>query len=143
MKLMSSLLVVVGLFALAVDYAGAQSAAQGIPFEKMDQNADGSVTPEELSAFSAQLFTRMDLNGDGSLSETEVTTAAQERAAERSKKRFALADADGDGAIDKDEFSQRREKRQAFLFNRFDANDDGRLSRTEAEEAWKARQGRN
>ncbi|MEM9370083.1 MAG: hypothetical protein AAGA26_02880 [Pseudomonadota bacterium] len=143
MKLMSSLLALIGLFALAVDLSHAQESGQGMPFEAIDLNGDGSLTKQELSEFSAKMFARIDIDGNGSLSEQEITEAARNRAEERGKKRFALADEDGNGVVDQSEFTQRREKRQAMLFNRFDANSDGLLSRDEAEDAWKARRSRD
>lgn len=143
MKTMSSFLIAMGLFVIAVQLADAQEPHKGMPFEAIDVDGDGSLTREELSQFTSQMFAGMDLDENGTLSQDEVTRAAQARAAERSKKRFALADEDGNGVIDETEFSDRRNQRHAALFTRFDANEDGVLSRQETEKAWHKRKHRN
>jgi hypothetical protein len=44
---------------------------QGMIFDMMDRNDDGSITADEINAISAKQFKRMDKNGDGALTPDE------------------------------------------------------------------------
>jgi Ca2+-binding EF-hand superfamily protein len=117
-----------------------------------DANADGSVTRAEFDAATAKMaaekqskaqeraaeaFTRLDANKDGRIDATEL-------AAKRSKMKDRpdrpphrpMLDTNKDGKISKDEWMASPDP----LFERADANKDGRLTREEAAAA--ARGGR-
>ena len=117
---------------------------------KADADGDGAVTKEELEAAREKMgggrgeggpdvgafFDRFDANEDGKLTKDELP----ERAAEHIMK----ADADGDGAVTKEELEAAREKMGGgrgeggrdvgAFFDRFDANEDGKLTKDELPE---------
>jgi len=108
-----------------------------------DANGDGQVTKEELQQARPgrgggpggpggppsidQVFERFDLNRDGKLTKDELPEPVAER--------IMKADADGDGAVTKEELEQARRKMGGRfidkLFERFDANQDGKLTKEE------------
>jgi len=110
-----------------------------------DADGDGAVTKEELEqarpgrggggGFGGpggpppieSLFERFDKNGDGKLTQDEVPEWCAER--------LMKADADGDGAVTKEELEQARQKLGGEfadkLFERLDANADGKLTKDE------------
>jgi len=77
-----------------------------------------------------KLMERLDANKDGKLEKEELP--------ERIAGKLMKADADGDGAITKDELVQARQKLGGQmadrLFDRFDANKDGQLTKDELPE---------
>jgi len=110
-----------------------------------DANGDGKITKEELEQARAArhgtgepggppsidtIFERLDANKDGKLTKDELP----EKAAERVMK----ADADGDGAVTKEELEAARARMGGQiadkLFERFDANKDGKLTKDEVPE---------
>ncbi|MEM9044872.1 MAG: EF-hand domain-containing protein [Pseudomonadota bacterium] len=141
-QILSLLLVATALLVAPVTSV-AQASDLSKRFEKVDLNGDGAVSREELNEFGNAKFDEIDADGNGSLTEDEAVSIAISRATERAKKRFAKADADGDGVIQRSEFEQRRDQRQAMLFSRFDTDGDGFVSREELREARRRRLDRN
>ena len=127
--------------------------------ERLDQNQDGKLTRDELRRVGFQrrgdrrrpvggplldrAFNRFDRNNDGFLTPDELP--------ERARERFMRADQDGDGKVSKDEFRRMvaafqppwggdRSRDSAAgqnLFRLLDSNRDGRLSRSELQNAVK------
>jgi Ca2+-binding EF-hand superfamily protein len=99
---------------------------------KLDQNADGKLSREELQAKAASRFDAMDANQDGKLSQDEV---AQHVAAKREKhqakrvQRMQAADKDGDGKWSQAELSKMPER----VFAKLDSDHDGYLTKQELE----------
>lgn len=115
---------------------------------RLDTDGDGLVSLEEFHApdgrHGGNMMERADLNGDGAVTLEEATQARAERMAEHQRKMaerqakmatrmeeaFARMDADGDGAVT-------REEMRLYAFNKIDANQDGYLSADEFKEAGK------
>jgi Ca2+-binding EF-hand superfamily protein len=134
-------------------------AKDGDRFKRLDVNGDGVISMADLLAVSDRRVKLMDGNGDGVITRAELMAYLQQRATRRTAKRFARLDRNGDGKIsraeageagwqriarsdaDGDKAVTRRElsahmagraKRwQVRIFQRFDSNKDGRISRGE------------
>ncbi len=110
-------------------------------FEKIDANADGSLTVDEFIGAASKRFDKADLNSDGILSEGElVARIARKQAKRRAARLINRLDYNGDGKVTKDEIQNRTRKRFALL----DGNDDGKVEKSEmkrhASRSGKARQ---
>ena len=125
---------VVALFALAAVPAAATSPTKP-PGQPVDANGDGVVTREEAQSHPrlAAQFDAADTNKDGQLDAAELQAHQQAIRAEaraRADARWAAADADGDGAISREE-AQKSMPRMAENFDKLDANGDGKIERSE------------
>jgi Ca2+-binding EF-hand superfamily protein len=116
----------------------------------LDTDGDGLVSLDEFQAtegrHSGRMLEKADLNGDGTVTLEEANEAHNERMAERQnemaermakmatrlQETFAKMDANGDGAVT-------REEMQFFAFSRIDENQDGYLSADEFQAAGKSR----
>jgi hypothetical protein len=103
--------------------------------QKVDANGDGVVTREEAQSHPrlAANFDAADTSKDGQLDAAEIDAMRQAHRSEsraRADERWKLADADGDGAISRDE-AQKSMPRMAENFDKLDANGDGRIERGE------------
>jgi Ca2+-binding EF-hand superfamily protein len=95
-----------------------------------DANHDGAISRDEFLARPIAQFARLDANGDGAISADERSHRGR-RAEGLGHRERRHADADGDHQISRSEFSAR----SASVFDRLDANDDGRVTREEAAHA--------
>lgn len=112
-------------------------------FERMDQNGDGQLTPNEMhrgrsrgedgkSGQRGGGFERIDANGDGQVSYEEMTAVRPNMPQER----FDGLDKDGDGFLSHEEMrsghqrrgSEGRRRDPAQRFEKADANSDGELT---------------
>jgi Ca2+-binding EF-hand superfamily protein len=100
---------------------------------RADANNDGNITREEFLARPTQMFDRLDANSDGVIS----TTERPQRPERGERRERANPDANGDGNFSQAEFMSMG----ASMFERLDANDDGRVTREEAEAARPHRRG--
>jgi Ca2+-binding EF-hand superfamily protein len=93
--------------------------AQGGKFlKKMDANADGKIARDEWKG-KPEGFDKLDADKDGLLTQTEIRDVARDKGAEL----FKQFDANSDGKIARDEWSQRPR-----AFDRLDTNADGFLT---------------
>lgn len=108
---------------------------------RADANNDGAITREEFLARPTQMFERLDANNDGVISEAERPQRRErgERQARGERRERPNFDANNDRQISRDEFAAMG----AGMFERLDANSDGRVTRAEAEAARPQRGGRN
>lgn len=101
-------------------------------FEAMDADKDGKLTRTEIEAGAKARFAESDSDGDGALSAEEMSAAAQaraaERAAERHAKMLAWRDSDGDGKLS---FEEMGGARMAQMLERADADGDGAVTKEE------------
>lgn len=89
---------------------------------QMDQDGDGKVTAEEMTAGAKARFDAADADGDGKLSPDEMRNW-------RKARRMARLDQDGDGLLSFEELTLRRDP--AKLIARLDVNGDGAVEAAE------------
>jgi Ca2+-binding EF-hand superfamily protein len=117
---------------------------------RLDTDGDGRVSLDEFQAsegrHGGRMLEKADLNGDGTVTLEEANEASNERMAKRQEEMaermakmatrlqetFAKMDANGDGAVT-------REEMQSFAFSKIDENQDGYLSADEFQAAGKGR----
>jgi EF hand len=124
----------------------AQEAPEGQPpergekfmelFDTIDANGDGLVTMAELEAHRLAEFAAADTNKDGAVDADEVAARElarfTERLPERAARMIKVHDNDGNGTLSADEVEQGPAERH---FARIDSDDDGAISKAEAEAA--------
>lgn len=125
---------------------GQHGERQGPRFEMLDTNADGFVTAKEVEAMRLARFTERDTDEDGFLSLEEIQAGGMkggkgqgwrhdaEEAADRSQRMLRYLDENGDGKVAFDEMPGHDAGR---MIARFDADEDGKVSKAEFEEARK------
>ena len=140
--------VALGLTGLAV--AGPVAAKErhgeraGARFEKLDANADGFLTAEDMEAVRLARFNKQDADKDGFLSLEELQARPLKRfgggnrqrdadeMADRSQRMLRYLDQNGDGKVAFDEMPNYGAGR---MIARFDADEDGKVSKAEFDEA--------
>lgn len=100
-------------------------------FERVDADGDGRITAEEIAAAESARVKTIDPDEDGRVARDDFIAAAVERARQMAERRFASADSDGDGFVDRAAFE--RGPRLERMMDRMDADGDGVLTREEAE----------
>lgn len=104
-------------------------------FEELDADADGKITPEEMTAHMQARFEGADTDGDGALSKDELVTRMTERQAERmaayADHMIERHDANSDGKLSPDEMQARNKGK---MFEKIDADGDGAISKEEFSE---------
>ena len=103
-------------------------------FEQIDANADGAITPDEVSKMQLVRFASADGNGDGLFTAEELAAQMGKRGAERVERMIERQDANGDGVLSAEELLSRGD-RAARFFERLDTNEDGSISQSEFDDA--------
>lgn len=131
-------------------------------FKKLDQDGDGKITKDEMSAGKPKdgkgpsvddIFSKIDTNQDGAIDETENKVGFEKMQQQQgpggppdpskmAAELFKKADADGDGKISKDELTQALPKDGKGpsvddIFKSADSDEDGTISSTELEDSFK------
>ena len=105
-----------------------------------DANNDGNITREEFLARPNEMFQRLDTNNDGVISADERPQRGErggpgrERGERSDRPHF---DSDNNGTLSRAEFAAMG----AGMFERLDANGDGRVTQEEARAGWRHRGG--
>ena len=94
---------------------------------RFDSNQDGQISQAEIDAATAAKAQAIDSNGDGLISAAEVEAQREARRRQRQEERLLRADANGDGQVSLDEFSQHQRDR----LSRLDRDGDGLISSEE------------
>ena len=108
-------------------------AHAGDRWKAADSDSDGRVSRTEAEAVSprfAEHFARMDQDADGYLTDQELQAAHKERGAryrEHAQERFSSADTDQDGALNLAE-TQVAFPKLAENFTKLDVDNDGKLT---------------
>jgi Ca2+-binding EF-hand superfamily protein len=105
----------------------------GMDFSTFDLDGDGRVTAEEIEAYRAGRFAELDADGDGQVSRQEFMDFAAARATERAGTMFDRFDVDGDGLLSRDAVEARWGSHMdaARMIERLDADGDGAISEEE------------
>lgn len=145
------------VFAIATLAAlGATAAYADKGVKDADASGDGFVSLDEFkSAHSARIeerFVRMDANADGLLSEEEMQAARRDRRGARDQRRgdrhpgkrnpeqvFERLDADGNGSLSLEELDGKRFSPDTATFQAADLDGSGELDATEMDAMMKAR----
>jgi Ca2+-binding EF-hand superfamily protein len=98
-------------------------------FQRLDADADGTVTTAEVVAHKTALFTEADANADGLLN-AEEREAMRNAVRERMNEQRVPFDTDGDGNLSLAEFTSAN-----ALFDHADSNGDGSITRAEFDAA--------
>lgn len=105
------------------DLFGGSPARFGERLKEADANKDGVITLEEFLSRREPTFGRFDTNSDGVIERAEFEAFAKESADYWVKRFIKRFDADNDGRISKDEFAKARRERFAMR----DLDGDGRI----------------
>jgi len=118
---------------------------------KADLNQDGQVTKAEFTETAKTHFLAADTDGDGFLTETERKAFHEIKKDAKKDERFEKLDANGDGAISRDEmdaagqnFKAQKDEMKAKVLEKYDTNLDGELSdaeRTVMRSDWEGKKG--
>jgi Ca2+-binding EF-hand superfamily protein len=112
-------------------------------FDTLDADSDGKVTLAEMEAHRKAEFAAADTNGDGSLSAEELAAhqlaRMQERMGDRAARMIENMDDDGNGSLSEAEMGEGPGERH---FARLDTDNDGAISKAEAEAAMQHRKKR-
>jgi Ca2+-binding EF-hand superfamily protein len=105
-------------------------------FDTIDADKDGKLTEAEIEAHRAADFAAADTNSDKVLSAEELTVQHLARmtkmATDRTAKMIERMDDNGDGTLSAEEMTQTVEEQR---FARLDRDEDGAISKAEAEDA--------
>jgi Ca2+-binding EF-hand superfamily protein len=101
-----------------------------------DANNDGNITREEFLARPTQMFDRLDADDDGVISASE-RPQRRERGERGERPARVNPDTNNDGQLSRAEYAAMG----ATMFERLDANNDGRVTQEEATAARQHRRG--
>lgn len=112
-----------------------------ITFEALDADGNGEVTQAEMAAVGAARFSDADTDGDGFLTKEEISTKVDERRAKRMDRMFEKRDANNDGKLSAEELAPSAD-RIAKRFEKVDTDGNGSISQAEFDAAKDSRKDR-
>ncbi len=144
MNAAKALLLAAGVAVAIVPTAGfAKGDRHGprVDFETLDADGNGEVTQAEMAAMGAARFNEADTDGDGFLTKDEISAKAGERRAKRLDRMFEKRDANNDGKLSAEELAPPAD-RIAKRFEKVDTDGNGSISKAEFDAAKEHRKGR-
>ncbi|HTV22654.1 MAG TPA: hypothetical protein VMG12_28390 [Polyangiaceae bacterium] len=108
------------------DKAGGHAGRGAARFEQIDTNKDGKISLAELTASRETWLTKVDTNKDGVATPAEIEASMSARHQERLQKMFERDDANKDGRLTREET-----RMPSAFFEKADANKDGALTLAE------------
>ncbi len=106
-------------------------------FENLDINNDGKLSKKEIEKQRDFMVESMDLNGDKVVSTQELIKRRAKRADFFAKRMIKKLDSDGDGSLSFTELKKSQQWKLERMFYRVDKNNDGFISKEEAQTARK------
>ena len=106
-------------------------------FENLDINNDGKLSKKEIEKQRDIMVESMDLNGDKMVSTQELINRRAKRADFFAKRMIKKLDSDGDGSLSFTELKKSQQWKLERMFYRVDKNNDGFISKEEAQTARK------
>lgn len=116
-------------------HGGPGGPGMRMSFEEIDTDGNGEISQAEMEAMKGAHFADTDTNGDGVVSLEELTAQAVKQVAAHAEKMLKMRDANGDGVLSQEELS--KPHRMGQMFDRFDADENGSISKEEFEAAGK------
>lgn len=114
------------------DKAGGHAGRGAARFEQVDSNKDGKISLAELTASRETWLTQVDTNKDGVATQSEIEASMASHRQERVQKMFERDDANKDGKLSREET-----RMPSAFFEKADANKDGALTLAELTDARK------
>ena len=102
-------------------------------FEKLDINNDEKLSKKEIEKQRDFMVESMDLNGDKMVSTQELIKRRAKRADFFAKRMIKKLDSDGDGSLSFTELKKSQQWKLERIFYRVDKNNDGFISKEEAQ----------
>jgi hypothetical protein len=131
----AGLVFVAALGAAGASLAASNNAALLAQIEGADANRDGNVSKQELINFRAANFNRLDRDGNGVLTRSDIPAMAKRFNPNVDfDKLITQFDANKDGKVSRSEFVDGR----TTIFDAADSNKDGVLTKAERQTAIKA-----
>ena len=114
------------------DKAGAHTGRGADRFEQIDTNKDGKISLAELTASRESWLTQVDTNKDGIATQAEIDASMASKRQEHLQRMFERDDANKDGRLTREET-----RLPSAWFEKADANKDGALTLAELGNAHK------
>lgn len=99
------------------------------PFQRVDMNKDGKITPDEMKPMAQKRLSRLDRDRDGKVTTAELDATLRERMEARKARMMERLDLDKDGTVTEAEMNTYVDG----LFQTADTDHDGGVTLAEAQ----------